>query len=103
MTDHGSFVLLNVYVPNAGDRPARTRLPAKIEFLRQLKQKMDELVEEGRQVGGGVVFLLEQGEGRGKWIGGEGKDSGWGIGRWRKRRQVVGWRGLYFIGALKGR
>ncbi|GAB4818347.1 hypothetical protein N2152v2_005393 [Parachlorella kessleri] len=50
VTDHGSFVLLNVYVPNAGDRPARARLDCKIRFLRALKAKCDGLVAGGRQV-----------------------------------------------------
>ncbi|GFR44092.1 hypothetical protein Agub_g5254, partial [Astrephomene gubernaculifera] len=50
LTDHGSFVLLNVYVPNAGDRPDRPRLPYKLAFLRALRNKMDELTAEGRMV-----------------------------------------------------
>lgn len=56
MTDHGSFVLFNVYVPNAGDRPERARLPAKLSFLSALKERVDELRGAGRQVrGGGMV------------------------------------------------
>ncbi|EFJ48590.1 hypothetical protein VOLCADRAFT_104648 [Volvox carteri f. nagariensis] len=50
LTDHGAFVLLNVYVPNAGDRPERARLPYKLAFLRALRTKMDELTALGRQV-----------------------------------------------------
>jgi hypothetical protein len=53
-TDHGAFVLLNVYVPNAGDRPARARLDLKLSFLRALKARMDELVAGGREVSGCV-------------------------------------------------
>ena len=52
VTDHGSFVLFNIYVPNAGDRPERARLPAKLSFLSALKQQVDELLGAGRQVGG---------------------------------------------------
>jgi len=50
VTDHGSFVLFNVYVPNAGDRPERARLPAKLSFLSALKERVDELRGAGRQV-----------------------------------------------------
>ncbi len=50
MTDHGAFVLLNVYAPNAGDRPARARLPYKLRFLEALKEKMDLLHGQGREV-----------------------------------------------------
>lgn len=50
MTDHGNFVLFNVYVPNAGDRPERARLSAKVAFLTALKEKIDVLVGSGRQV-----------------------------------------------------
>lgn len=49
-SDHGAFVLLNVYVPNAGDRPARARLELKLSFLRALKAQMDEVVAAGREV-----------------------------------------------------
>jgi exonuclease III len=52
VTDHGGFVLFNVYVPNAGDRPARARLGAKLSFLAGLKEQVDELLRAGRQVGG---------------------------------------------------
>ena len=53
LTDHGRFVLINVYVPNAGDPPARPRLPFKLRFLRALKRRMDELTLQGRQAGAG--------------------------------------------------
>ncbi|KAG2496320.1 hypothetical protein HYH03_005552 [Edaphochlamys debaryana] len=50
-TDHGAFVLLNAYVPNAGARETgRERLPFKLAFLRALRRRMDELAAEGRQV-----------------------------------------------------
>lgn len=49
-TDHGNFVLFNVYVPNAGDRPERARLQAKVAFLQSLKERVDVLVGSGRQV-----------------------------------------------------
>ncbi|KXZ53641.1 hypothetical protein GPECTOR_6g558 [Gonium pectorale] len=52
LTDHGAFVLINVYVPNAGDRPERARLEYKLAFLRALRRKMDELTAEGRQASG---------------------------------------------------
>jgi exonuclease III len=38
MTDHGSFVLFNVYVPNDG--PGSVRLPVKMQFLNALRTKM---------------------------------------------------------------
>lgn len=38
-TDHGSFVLLNVYVPNAGDHDeGRPRLDFKLRYLKALEQ-----------------------------------------------------------------
>eukprot|EP00939_MAST-03C_sp_MAST-3C-sp1_P000739 g739.t1 len=39
-TDHGTFVLFNVYVPNAG---GGKRLAFKLRFLRALRQRMDEV------------------------------------------------------------
>ena len=70
ITDHGAFVLINVYVPNAGDRPARARLAFKLAFLRALKAKADALVAAGREVragggGGGVEGAWRAGMGRG--------------------------------------
>ncbi|KAF8065610.1 Lrrc47 [Scenedesmus sp. PABB004] len=50
LTDHGCFVLLNVYVPNAGDRPARARLGAKLAFLAALRARVDDLHAAGRKV-----------------------------------------------------
>lgn len=38
-TDHGSFVLLNVYVPNSGDGDkGRPRLDFKMRYLKALEQ-----------------------------------------------------------------
>jgi exonuclease III len=50
ITDHSHFVLVNVYVPNAGDRPDRPRLQYKLRFLEALKHKCDTLVAQGREV-----------------------------------------------------
>ncbi|PRW56659.1 Exodeoxyribonuclease III [Chlorella sorokiniana] len=50
LTDHGAFVMINVYVPNAGDRPARARLPYKLRFLEALRRKCDDLTAAGRQL-----------------------------------------------------
>ena len=52
ITDHSHFVLVNVYVPNAGDRPDRPRLQYKLRFLEALKKKCDALVAQGREVRG---------------------------------------------------
>ena len=52
ITDHGSFVLLNVYVPNAGkkEEAISDRADLKIRFLHALKEKCDSLREDGRKV-----------------------------------------------------
>ena len=50
VTDHGHFVLINVYVPNAGGKPERPRLATKLDFLRLLKAKADGFLEQGREV-----------------------------------------------------
>ncbi|PSC72426.1 exodeoxyribonuclease iii [Micractinium conductrix] len=50
VTDHGTFLLVNVYVPNAGDRPARARLPHKLRFLEALRRKCAELTAGGREL-----------------------------------------------------
>uniref|UniRef100_A0A1D2AEL1 DNA-(apurinic or apyrimidinic site) endonuclease n=1 Tax=Auxenochlorella protothecoides TaxID=3075 RepID=A0A1D2AEL1_AUXPR len=50
VSDHGAFVLINVYVPNAGDRPARPRLGFKLKFLHALKRTADGFRKQGRQV-----------------------------------------------------
>jgi exonuclease III len=53
VTDHGAFVLLNVYVPNAGDRKRAggERVDFKCRFLRALKEKADSFVASGKEVG----------------------------------------------------
>ena len=50
LTDLSSFVLINVYVPNAGRRPERSRLPQKLNFLKALLEKCRELEKKGREV-----------------------------------------------------
>ncbi|KAL4447344.1 hypothetical protein ABPG77_007377 [Micractinium sp. CCAP 211/92] len=50
VTDHQHFVLVNVYAPNAGDRPDRSRLPFKLRWLAALKRKVDALAAAGREV-----------------------------------------------------
>ncbi|KAK9908864.1 hypothetical protein WJX75_003939 [Coccomyxa subellipsoidea] len=51
LTDLGAFVLINVYVPNAGDRSGDgERMAFKVRFLTALKEKCDALVAAGRQV-----------------------------------------------------
>ncbi len=52
VTDHGAFVLLNVYVPNAGDRKREggERVDFKCRFLSALKEKADSFVASGREV-----------------------------------------------------
>ncbi|GBG89045.1 hypothetical protein CBR_g48654 [Chara braunii] len=49
-TDHGSFMLVNVYVPNAGEKPLRPRIDFKMKFLRMLRNKCDEFVRKGKHV-----------------------------------------------------
>ncbi len=50
LTDHGSFVLINVYVPNAGPSPERPRAAYKYKFLDALQRKALSLQDAGRQV-----------------------------------------------------
>ena len=54
LTDHGSMVIINCYVPNAGgskkDGGGRPRAQAKMRFLFLLQKKVDELLQAGRQV-----------------------------------------------------
>lgn len=51
VTDLGSFVLINVYVPNAGDQAAgRPRLEYKMRFLHALRDRCDALADAGREV-----------------------------------------------------
>jgi exodeoxyribonuclease III len=48
MTDHGSFVIFNVYVPNSGDRCKR--FPFKLKFLRALEAAASIEKARGKQV-----------------------------------------------------
>ena len=52
VTDFGpqAFVLINVYVPNAGGRPDRPRLAEKLRFLSALKAKCETLAASGREI-----------------------------------------------------
>ncbi|KAK9819914.1 hypothetical protein WJX72_003899 [[Myrmecia] bisecta] len=50
LTDHMAFVLVNVYAPNAGERPERPRKDFKCRFLTALKAKCDSLRAKGREV-----------------------------------------------------
>ena len=53
LTDHGSVVVLNLYVPNAGGSKkegGRPRAQAKMRFLYLLQQKVDQLLQGGRKV-----------------------------------------------------
>ncbi|KAJ9505454.1 hypothetical protein QJQ45_010120 [Haematococcus lacustris] len=50
LVDLQHWVLINVYVPNAGDKPGRERLEYKMRFLEALKDKMYGLRAAGRQV-----------------------------------------------------
>lgn len=56
LTDHGAFVLVNVYIPNAGaasgELAAKPRLEFKLKFLKALHAKLEALREAGREVGG---------------------------------------------------
>lgn len=51
LTDHGAFVLINVYAPNAGPAPERPRAAYKCKFLQALHSKALQLRDAGRQVG----------------------------------------------------
>lgn len=51
ISDHGAFVLLNVYAPNAGGtKEGRPRADFKLQFLHALKDRVDNLLAAGRQV-----------------------------------------------------
>lgn len=51
LTDLGAFILINVYVPNAGDRLGDgERTAFKVRFLEALKEKANALRAAGRQV-----------------------------------------------------
>lgn len=46
----GSFVLVNVYVPNSGGPPERPRLAYKLSFLRALLTRIKDIINSGREV-----------------------------------------------------
>lgn len=48
LTDHGTFVVLNIYAPNAGRGPEH--LERKMEFYDELSSAMARWTEEGRKV-----------------------------------------------------
>jgi hypothetical protein len=50
LTEHTDFVLLNLYAPNAGDRPQRARLDFKLRWFRALQEKLDQLSAANRAV-----------------------------------------------------
>ena len=50
-TDHGSFILINVYVPNEGQSAeVCPRLFFKLHFLKTLKHRCDDIVNSGKEV-----------------------------------------------------
>ena len=53
ITDHGDFILINVYVPNegSGESTGGDRRGFKCKFLRALKRKADDYLAAGRKVG----------------------------------------------------
>lgn len=75
VSDHGSFVLLNVYVPNAGAKQENmtSRGDLKIRFLHALKDKCDALRSEGREVIAQSNFLhlhsTKEEAKEGAWLG----------------------------------
>lgn len=48
MTDHGSFLLFNVYFPNSGN--GTERLEYKMEFYRWFERILDSYLEKGRKI-----------------------------------------------------
>ena len=57
LTDHGAFVLINVYAPNAGGGPEGPRAAYKYKFLEALRAKALALQDAGRQVSFGPSCL----------------------------------------------
>ena len=50
-TDHGNFILINVYVPNEGQSAeVRPRLFFKLHFLKTLKHRCNDIVNSGNEV-----------------------------------------------------
>lgn len=50
ITDHGEYVVVNVYAPNAGERPARPRLEFKLNWFSALKDKLCFFSRQGKQI-----------------------------------------------------
>jgi AP endonuclease-2 len=48
LSDHGSFVLINIYVPFGGENDER--VPEKLRFLRLVQLRCDALQRAGREV-----------------------------------------------------
>jgi len=48
LTDHGRFIIINVYVPNSG--PGSVRLPFKLRFLAALRRRMQAERARGKAV-----------------------------------------------------
>jgi len=48
LTDHGTFIVLNIYAPNAGRGPEH--LERKMEFYDEISSAMARWTEEGRKV-----------------------------------------------------
>ncbi len=71
VTDHQHFVLVNVYAPNAGDRPDRSRLPFKLRWLAALKRKVDAVAAAGREVSGARAC--------GRKLSAPGDGASWGL------------------------
>jgi len=45
-TDHGSFILLNVYVPNAGGQIGQPRMDFKLRYLKALQKTCEMTITE---------------------------------------------------------
>jgi exonuclease III len=50
ITDHGHYVVVNVYAPNAGQRPERSRLKFKLQWFAALRAKLDHFAGKGKQI-----------------------------------------------------
>jgi AP endonuclease-2 len=51
VSDHGAFVLFNLYVPAiSSEEKAEERMEYKMAFCRALEKRLRQLVDSGRQV-----------------------------------------------------
>lgn len=50
LTDHGAFVVLNIYAPFVGNKEDSAEVHDKLNFLQELGQAMDNLLAEGKRV-----------------------------------------------------